>query len=121
TIYQEYGYSKGLKIAIVGDIKHSRVAKSNAKSLEKLGVDVYIVAANELKDNGFSYPYITMHEAVENCDVLMLLRIQHVRHEAFAGSTINYIEEYVLTKERERKMQNHAIILHPGPVNRGVE
>src|SRR5699024_5588330 len=86
TIYQEFGYFKGLKIAIVGDIKHSRVAKSNAKLLEKLGVDVYFVAANEFKDNGFSYPYITMDEAVENCDVLMLLRIQHERHEAFAGS-----------------------------------
>src|SRR5699024_4284243 len=95
TIYQEFGYFKGLKIAFVG--------------------------ANEFKDNGFSYPYITMDEAVENCDVLMLLRIQHERHEAFAGSTINYLEEYGLTKERERKMQNHAIILHPGPVNRGVE
>src|SRR5690625_175193 len=110
-----------MKIAIVGDIKHSRVAKSNAKLLEKLGVDVYFVAAKEFKDIGLSYPYITMDEAVENCDVLMLLRMQHERHEAFAGSTINYLEEYGLTKERHWKMQNHAISLHDGPVDRSVE
>src|SRR5699024_10762526 len=112
TTYQEVVYHKVLEVAIVVDIKHSRVAKSKEKLLEALGVDVYFVAANEFKDNGISYPYITMDEAVENCDVLMLLRIQHERHEAFAGSTINYLEEYGLTKERERKMQNHAIILH---------
>src|SRR5699024_11410166 len=60
-------------------------------------------------------------EVIENCDVLMILKIQHEIHEEFAGSKINYLEENGLKKERERKMQIHAIILHPGPVNRGVE
>ncbi|HLR59927.1 MAG TPA: aspartate carbamoyltransferase catalytic subunit [Pseudogracilibacillus sp.] len=121
TIYQEFGYFTGLKVAIAGDIKHSRVARSNAQLLAKLGVEVYFTAADEFKETEFGYPYISMDEAAETCDVVMLLRIQHERHEAFSGSIINYLEEYGLTKKRESKMKKHAIILHPGPVNRGVE
>lgn len=121
TIYQEFGYFSGLKVAISGDIKHSRVARSNAQLLAKLGVEVYFTAADDFKETEFGYPYISIDEAVEMCDVVMLLRIQHERHEAYSGSTINYLEDFGLTKEREVKMKDHAIILHPGPVNRGVE
>lgn len=121
TIYQEFGYFTGLKVAIAGDIKHSRVARSNAQSLAKLGVEVYFTAADEFKETEFGYPYISMDEAVETCDVVMLLRIQHERHEGFSGSTLNYLEKFGLTKKRESNMKSHAIILHPGPVNRGVE
>lgn len=121
TIYQEFGYFKGLKVAISGDIKHSRVARSNAQLLSKLGVEVYFTAADKFKENELGFPYISKDDAIEMCDVLMLLRIQHERHDGFRGSTDTYLEEYGLTKERESKMKDHAIILHPGPVNRGVE
>lgn len=121
TIYQEYGYFKGLKVVIAGDIKHSRVARSNAQMLSKLGAEVYFTAPNHFTETELGYPYIQIDEAIEMCDVLMLLRIQHERHEATSISTLNYLEEFGLTKERERNMKPRAIILHPGPVNRGVE
>lgn len=120
TIYQEYGHLKGLNIVIAGDIKHSRVARSNANALKRLGVNVYLCAAPGFEDHSLNFPYVTMDEAVELCDVLMLLRIQHERHEAstFVG---DYLAHFGLTKEREARMKQRAIILHPAPINRGVE
>lgn len=120
TIYQEYGTFKNLNVAIVGDIKHSRVAKSNIIALQKLGAKVHLCAAPGFEDKDLNVPYISMDEAVEWCDVLMLLRVQHERH-ATKSDVSNYLELYGLTKERERKMKKHAIIMHPAPVNRGVE
>ncbi|WP_404452527.1 aspartate carbamoyltransferase catalytic subunit [Virgibacillus necropolis] len=121
TIYQEYGYFNGLKVVIVGDIKHSRVARSNAQALHTLGATVFFAAAPGFEDTTLEFPYITIDEAVEKCDVLMLLRIQHERHDGGQYESESYHEKYGLTIEREQKMQDHAIILHPAPVNRGVE
>lgn len=121
TIYQEYGSFHGLNIVIAGDIKHSRVARSNAEMLEKLGANVYFSGAKDFMDDTLHFPHISMDEAVEICDVLMLLRIQHERHDQFSSATVNYYHEYGLTLEREKRMKERAIILHPGPVNRGVE
>lgn len=121
TIYQEFERFKDLNITIAGDVKHSRVARSNAEMLSKLGANVYFAGAPELMDESLGYPILTIDQAVEQSDVLMLLRIQHERHHGFLQAAIEYLEKYGLTVERERKMQNHAIILHPGPVNRGVE
>jgi aspartate carbamoyltransferase catalytic subunit len=120
TIYEEFGRLEGLNIVIVGDIKHSRVAKSNAHALERLGANVYLSAPIGYEDKTLDFPYISLDEAVQFCDVVMLLRIQHERHEE-KYETINYLTQYGLTKERESKMQEHAIILHPAPINRGVE
>lgn len=121
TIYQEYGHFKGLKVIIVGDIKHSRVARSNAHALQTLGAHVYFVAAPGFEDKTLDFPYVSIDEAVEMCDVLMLLRIQHERHQGGKYESSSYLQEYGLTLAREQKMQNHAVILHPAPVNRGVE
>lgn len=121
TIYQEYGHFNGLKVVIAGDIKHSRVARSNAQALQTLGANVYFVAAPGFEDTTLEFPYISIDEAVEMCDVLMLLRIQHERHEAGKYESNSYHEKYGLTTEREQKMRDHAIILHPAPFNRGVE
>lgn len=122
TIYQEFKGFNGLKVSIAGDIKHSRVARSNAYALSMLGADVSLVAREEWKDKRLPYSYQSIDEAVETCDVLMLLRIQHERHEAgIVKGTGNYLSEFGLTKEREKRMKRHAIILHPAPVNRGVE
>src|SRR5690625_928714 len=120
TIYQEFGSFKGLNIAIAGDIKHSRVAHSNAQALRRLGANVFLSAAPGFEDPSLDLPYVTMDEAVELCDVMMLLRIQHERHDQF-NTQIHYLENFGLTKERERMMNEHAIILHPAPVNRDVE
>lgn len=121
TIYQEFGTFNNINVVIAGDIKHSRVAKSNAEMLTKLGANIYFTCAPEYQDDTLDYPYISMDEAVEIADALMLLRIQHERHEQFSRSTVHYHEDYGLTLEREKRMKDHAIILHPGPVNRGVE
>lgn len=121
TIYQEFGYFKDLNIVIAGDIKHSRVAHSNAQMLSKLGAKVQVSGAPEFMDEQWEYPYVPIDEAVEIADVLMLLRIQHERHEQDISTTENYLQLFGLTIEREQRMKDRAIVLHPGPVNRGVE
>lgn len=122
TIYQEYKKFKGLNVAIVGDIKHSRVARSNAFALSTLGANVFLTSKSDWQDDSLPFPYIEIDEAVERCDVVMLLRIQHERHEGNPSLTNEgYLKQYGLTKNRERKMLSHAIIMHPAPVNRGVE
>ncbi|WP_010649431.1 aspartate carbamoyltransferase catalytic subunit [Oceanobacillus massiliensis] len=120
TIYQEFGCIEGLKIAIAGDIKHSRVARSNALALQKLGATVFLTAAPGFEDDELELPYISIDEAVEICDVTMLLRIQHERH-LHKAETSDYLELYGLTEEREKRMKEQAIIMHPAPINRGVE
>ncbi|PAD21022.1 aspartate carbamoyltransferase catalytic subunit [Terribacillus saccharophilus] len=120
TIYQEYGRFEGLKIVIAGDIRHSRVARSNAMALRKLGAQVFAAGNPEWMDETLGIPVLSMDDAVEQCDVMMLLRIQFERHET-KGSSAGYLEKYGLTKAREQRMQHHAIIMHPAPVNRGIE
>ncbi|MFC2950176.1 aspartate carbamoyltransferase catalytic subunit [Virgibacillus sediminis] len=121
TIYQEFSGFSGLKIVVAGDIRHSRVAHSNARALKSLGAEVYLCAPPGFQDESLDFPYISMDEAVKVSDVLMLLRIQHERHHGVAGPSVDYLTEYGLTKQREKKMKQHSIILHPAPVNRGVE
>jgi aspartate carbamoyltransferase catalytic subunit len=120
TIYQEFTSFKDLKVVISGDIKHSRVAKSNANALRALGAQVFFSGPMHMKDEELDFPFLPMDMAVEVCDVIMLLRVQHERHNQKEDTT-NYLALYGLTKEREKRMQAHAIILHPAPVNRGVE
>lgn len=122
TIYQEFGEFKGKKIVIAGDIIHSRVARSNAYALKTLGCDVYLTGMEQWRDNSLPFPHITMDEAVGIADVLMLLRIQRERHQDnIPLEKSDYLTQFGLTLEREKCMQDHAIILHPAPVNRGVE
>lgn len=122
TIYENLGRICGLKIAIVGDIKHSRVAKSNAEALTKMGAEVYFSGPVELQDNTLNIPYIGIDEAVELCDVIMLLRVQHERHESYAQMPkAEYNSLYGMNKERMDNMKPHALIMHPAPINRNVE
>lgn len=121
TIYQEFGSFAGLKIVIAGDIKHSRVAHSNAYALTTLGAKVYFTTAPGFEDNTLNIPYVTMDDAAEMCDVMMLLRIQHERHATQPYDSTSYLEKHGMTVKREKRMKSHAIIMHPAPVNRGVE
>lgn len=121
TIYEEFGSFNNLQVVIAGDIKHSRVAHSSLELLERLGATIYVSGAKEHMDEEGRYPYVPIDEAVEIADVLMLLRIQHERHEENEDPIHNYHEYYGLTLEREALMKPHAIIMHPGPVNRNVE
>lgn len=120
TIYEEFQTFKDLNMTIIGDIKHSRVAHSNAKALEKLGANVHLCAAPNFKDHSLNYPYIDIDQAIKQSDVIMLLRIQHERHQHLS-ETSDYLKTFGLTRDRENMMKDGAIILHPAPVNRGVE
>ena len=124
TIQQEFGKFKGLKIGIVGDVKHSRVANSNAVALRKLGAKVYFSGPEKWFDEGaiINGTYLSIDDLVKEVDVLMLLRIQHERHdEKMKISLNNYHKKFGLTLEREKTMKKNAIIMHPAPINRGVE
>jgi aspartate carbamoyltransferase catalytic subunit len=121
TIKQEFGKFEGLTISIHGDIRHSRVARSNAEVLTRLGAKVLFSGPSEWRDPLNTYgQYVGVNEAIAKSDVVMLLRIQHERHDEKLNAE-NYLQEYGLTKEREKQMKNGAIIMHPAPVNRDVE
>ncbi|MFC3882645.1 aspartate carbamoyltransferase catalytic subunit [Bacillus songklensis] len=122
TIRQEYGTFSGLKVAIVGDLRHSRVARSNAEMLTKLGAEVYLSGPKEWHDENIPYgTYVEMDDAIREADIVMLLRIQFERHGQQTEAAKNYHSLYGLTVEREKQMKKESIILHPAPVNRGVE
>lgn len=124
TIYQEFGKFEGLKVGIVGDVKHSRVANSNAEALRRLGAKVYFSGPEQWFDEGalINGTYLNVDELIKEVDVLMLLRIQHERHDSkMSFSASEYHKKYGLTKEREKSMKKEAIIMHPAPINRGVE
>ena len=120
TMLEEFGHFEGLKVAIIGDITHSRVAASDYDALTRLKAEVRFGGLPEWLPE--DKPLITIDEAVEWADVIMLLRIQHERHsELMKLSKEDYLQQYGLTKERYVKLKEHAIIMHPAPVNRGVE
>ena len=124
TIKQEFGSFKDLKIAIAGDVKHSRVANSACDILRKLGSKVYFSGPREWFDEGslMNGTYREIDGLIPEIDVLMLLRIQHERHhQKTKYSPEEYLRKYGLTKEREKKIKPSAIIMHPAPVNRNVE
>ena len=118
TIYKEFGRFEGLTVTIVGDIAHSRVAKSNAIALRRLGVNVKFLCPPEWAGD-FEAQH-SWNGLLEESDVIMLLRIQHERHDVHFSKE-NYHQQYGLTIEREKQMKDHAIIMHPAPVNRDVE
>lgn len=120
TIYQEFNTFKDIKLLIVGDINHSRVAHSNVDTMERLGGQVRFSGPEFLVDN--KDLYMDLDEGVKWADAVMMLRIQHERHaSAMQMSKEEYLEKYGLTSERVAMMKEHAIIMHPAPVNRGVE
>lgn len=123
TIKQEFGSFKGLKVAIVGDLRHSRVARSNAEVLTRLGAEVFFSSPDEWKDDKNLYgTYRNLDELVQEVDVMMLLRVQHERHDSKTNHIMeNYIQKHGLTSEREAKMKPQSIIMHPAPFNRDVE
>ncbi len=120
TLQNEFHTLSGLKVVICGDILHSRVAASNKDTLERLGSQVVFAGPEEWRREG--YPTMDFDEAVEWADAVMMLRIQLERGAGMAGmNKEEYLQTYGLTKERYARMQDHAIVMHPAPVNRGIE
>ncbi len=121
TIYQEFGSFEGLQVGIVGDVKHSRVANSANDALQKLGADVWFSGPEQWFDKDLKN-FRNLDEMIPEVDVLMLLRIQHERHSTeFPYTAAEYHENFGLTKAREKRMKEKSIIMHPAPINRGVE
>lgn len=124
TIYEEFGTFNHLKVVIVGDITHSRVAKSNMQMLKRLGATLYFAGPKQWYSSEFDVygRYVDLDTVVDKVDVMMMLRVQHERHHSEAGfSKEGYHNSYGLTYERYDNMKQSAIIMHPAPVNRDVE
>lgn len=128
TIYRECSRPfETLSVAIVGDIKHSRVARSDIVALKTLGVpDIRIVAPNTLLPKGIEQygvsVFLDIDQGLLGVDVVIALRIQNERMGSpLLPSTAEYFDTYGITKQRLAKASKTAIVMHPGPINRGVE
>ena len=120
AIRHRFGRFEGLRIAICGDIRHSRVARSNAKLLPRLGADVRLAGPPELMPDGI--PPISIDEAIDGADVVMMLRVQRERLDEDLGDAPGeYLSRSGLTAERLARAKPGAAVMHPGPMNRGVE
>lgn len=126
TIREKIGRIEGLKIAIIGDILHSRVAKSDIYILSKFNTEVRLIGPptllpHELETLGVKV-FHDMREGMKDVNVVMMLRIQMERQDkGFFPSTLEYFRYWGLTPERLSIADKNAIVMHPGPMNRGIE
>ncbi len=126
TLKEKLGSIEGLRVSIVGDIAHSRVARSNIWGLTKLGAKVMVCAPSMLIPNAIGEMGVEVtndiEEALCKADAVNVLRMQFERDEENAfPQQIEYFKKFGITKERLRKTKNNVIIMHPGPINRGIE
>ncbi len=126
TIRRRKGKIQGLKIAICGDVLHSRVARSNILALTSLAAEVRVVAPATLMPPAIETmgvtPFTNMDDGIDGADVVMMLRVQNERMDgAFIPSAREYHALYGLTYERLKRASPDALVMHPGPMNRGVE
>jgi aspartate carbamoyltransferase catalytic subunit len=126
TIQEKKGRIEGLRVSIIGDISHSRVARSDIWGLTKLGAHVTVcgpptLVPPQIEQCGVRVTW-DVREAIRDADVLMLLRIQHERQEAaLVPSLREYRQRYGIDRERLKDAKPEVLIMHPGPINRGVE
>jgi aspartate carbamoyltransferase catalytic subunit len=126
TMHRAFGRLEGLKVVIAGDIRHSRVARSNAFLLHRMGAEVRFVAPASMLpidvDRLGVTPFLRLEPALEGADVIMMLRIQRERQSKInLPSLREYYDFFALTPERLKRAPDHALVMHPGPMNRGVE
>jgi len=126
TVREKKGSLKGLRVAIIGDISHSRVARSDSIGFTKMGADVVLAGPPTMIPKGIESLGVTVagnsDEAVKDADVIMMLRIQKERLKNFLyPSDREYSKVFGLNPERLKKADKNVLIMHPGPINRGVE
>ena len=126
TIRRRLGEIAHKRVVICGDILHSRVARSNILALTTLAAEVRVVAPATLMPHAIEsmgvIPFTDFDAALEGADVVMMLRLQNERmNGGFIPSTREYHLRYGLTRERLKRAEPHAIVMHPGPMNRGIE
>ncbi|MCH9023977.1 MAG: aspartate carbamoyltransferase catalytic subunit [candidate division Zixibacteria bacterium] len=126
TMRKKYGKLKGLRVLLVGDVKHSRVIRSNLWGLQTMGADVALCGPStllprEVEQFGCDV-YTNLDEALEGVDVVNVMRIQLERQQAgLFPSQREYTNLFGLTKDRLKRLNKNFTIMHPGPINRGVE
>lgn len=126
SLHEKFGYLKGLKIAIIGDIMHSRVALSNIFGLKTMGAEIMLCGPSTLipryaEDLGVKISY-SIDEVIDWADALNVLRIQRERMQGgLLPSVREYRDLFGITNERMLKHKKEIVVLHPGPINRGVE
>jgi aspartate carbamoyltransferase catalytic subunit len=125
TIRREFGRIEGLRVALIGDIVHSRVANSTVNGLLQLGAEVVLVGPEVLLPASYSRDGVEIERDFERMlpevDVVILLRIQRERFNAETMSDADFIAGYQLNAARLPKLKPGAIVMHPGPYNRGME
>ena len=126
TIKMKIGKIEGLKIAICGDIMHSRVARSNIYLLTMMGAEVRVIAPSTLMPKDVSQfgvkVYTNMEDGLKNVDIIMMLRMQLERMDgSYIPSTREYYEFFALDYKKIKHAKDNALIMHPGPMNRGIE
>lgn len=126
TMIEHKGHIEGLKVAIVGDVYHSRVVRSNIYGLTKLGAEVTVGGPSTLMPQGMEdmgvKVFDNVHEAIVDADIVMALRIQLERQKkGLFPSTREYFRFFGIDESRLKLAKPDAIVMHPGPVNRGVE
>ncbi|WP_139489889.1 aspartate carbamoyltransferase catalytic subunit [Brevibacillus dissolubilis] len=126
TIKRQFGKIAGLRIAIIGDLRHSRVLGSHLHALPTLGAELVLAGPPSMMRPAEDLPtgvrVVGIDEAIQSADVVMMLRVQLERHnEALFSSQEEYHQAYGLTLAREKMMKKDAVIMHPAPFNRGVE
>jgi aspartate carbamoyltransferase catalytic subunit len=126
TIREKKGTLEGLKVAIVGDILHSRVARSNIYGLSKFGCEIRVVGPSTLMppevEKLGAKSYFSLDQALDGVDVVNVLRVQKERQQSgLFPSLSEYANLYMLTPEKLRRAKEDVLVLHPGPMNRGVE
>jgi aspartate carbamoyltransferase catalytic subunit len=126
TVRERKGQISGIRVAIIGDIAHSRVARSNSVGFTKMGADVVLTGPPTMIPKGIETLGVSvthdMEEAICDADVIMMLRIQKERQQHFLfPSEREYSNIYGLTNAKLKKAKDDVLIMHPGPINRGVE
>jgi aspartate carbamoyltransferase catalytic subunit len=126
TVRENKGQISGIRIAIIGDISHSRVARSNSVGFTKMGADVVLAGPPTMIPKGIETLSVSvthnMEEAICDADVIMMLRIQKERQQHFLfPSEREYSKIYGLTDDKLKNAKDDVLIMHPGPINRGVE
>jgi aspartate carbamoyltransferase catalytic subunit len=126
TLKQRFGSIAGLRVSIVGDIAHSRVARSNIWGLTKLGAEVTVCAPEMLIPPAIEQMGVKVaskiDHAIKNADAVNVLRMQFERDETTAfPKQLEYYKNFAITEERLKHAKNNIMVMHPGPINRGIE
>ena len=122
TIWKEFGRFEGLKVLIIGDVKHSRVARSGFHVFQRLDMEVVTCAPDVFRTEEFKNISDIDQQKIEEFDIVLMLRYQHERHDQVHQiENQEFFKKWGLTKARYDRLKSSAIIMHPGPVNRNVE